>query len=150
MDDVFYNTFLSDHANILRRFQSRFHQANCTALACEIDKYFSSGIISRASGITSTDGYIQTGGRPSPPLISNLSNIISIVSSGSNGNHLVIEAENSAGRHHFANIIKIGLNNVYYVDGFNTQLPVCSLNIHMHLSWATIFHYSIDMRVRMA
>ena len=149
MDAAFYNAFLSDYANILRRFQSRFHQSNCTALACALDTYFSTGNITRASGITSADGYIQTGGTPLVPL--GLINIINTVRGRANGNHLVIEAENAGGvRHHFANLIKIGPTNVYYVDGFDTHRPICSINISEHLGWASIFHYSTEMRVRIA
>lgn len=149
MDAAFYDAFLNDYSNILRQFQGGHHQANCTAMACAVDNYLSTGVIIRVSGFSSGAGFIQTGG--TALMHANLSVIINTVQHGDNGNHLVIEAENSTGdRHHFANILKIGRRNLYYVDGFNPQQPVCDTNIRGYLSWATIFHYSIGLRVRMA
>ena len=148
MDAAFYDAFLNNYQTILRQFQGGHHQANCTALACAVDNYLSTGAITRISGFASGAGFIQTGGTPLRQ--ASLPAIINIVQHGANGNHLVIEAENRLGdRHHFANILKIGRNNLYYVDGFNVQQPVCDTNIRGYLSWATIFHYSIGLRVRM-
>lgn len=148
MDAAFYNAFLSNYSNILRQFQGPYHQANCTALACVVDNYLSTGSITRVSGLTTGGGFIQTGG--TPLVRAGLHAIISRVSDGDNGNHLVIEAEGHSGYgHHVANLLKIG-ENVYYVDGFNSMQPICTRNITSELSWANIFHYSIGLRVRLS
>lgn len=148
MDTAFYDAFLSNYSHILRLFQSAYHQANCTALACAIDNYLSTGTITRVSGLTAADGFIRIGG--TPLIRDGLNSIINRVRNGANGNHLVIESEEQSGQgHHIANLLKIG-ENVYYVDGFNTRQPVCTRNIQSQLSRATIFHYSIGLRVRMS
>lgn len=144
MDRRFYNDFLTDYRDILRRFQGSFTQANCTALACAVDNYFSTGEVRRVSGFSS-GGFEQIGGTPLRR--STLSHIVGRVNQGSNGYHLVIEAESSS-RHHFANLIKIN-GEVYYVDGFNRSQPVCTPNITGYLNWANVFHYSIGLRVRL-
>jgi hypothetical protein len=63
MDAAFYNNFLGNYASILRQFQGGFHQANCTAMACAVDEYLSTGNTRRVSGMTAADGFTQTAGR---------------------------------------------------------------------------------------